>query len=89
MLGDETRIVKLFKQGLEHVEERAGVTRRPFTPAAAGPARDQEMTPTCSVCELHAESTFKIEGMDCREEVAILEAPLQEPRRPRSVLRPT
>src|SRR5215471_3656722 len=29
--------------------------------------------PTCSVCELHAESTFKIEGMDCREEVAILE----------------
>src|SRR5216117_2452018 len=31
------------------------------------------MTPTCTVCELHAESTFKIEGMDCREEVAILE----------------
>jgi Cd2+/Zn2+-exporting ATPase len=28
---------------------------------------------TCSVCELHAESTFKIEGMDCREEVAMLE----------------
>jgi len=27
----------------------------------------------CSVCELHAESTFKIEGMDCREEVAMLE----------------
>jgi len=31
------------------------------------------VTTTCSVCELHAESTFKIEGMDCREEVAILE----------------
>jgi Cd2+/Zn2+-exporting ATPase len=31
------------------------------------------MTSTCTVCELHAESTFKIEGMDCREEVAILE----------------
>ena len=31
------------------------------------------MTPTCTVCELHTESTFKIEGMDCREEVAILE----------------
>src|SRR5919108_772183 len=29
--------------------------------------------PTCPVCELHAESTFKIEGMDCHEEVAILE----------------
>ncbi len=28
---------------------------------------------TCAVCELHAESTFKIEGMDCHEEVAILE----------------
>ena len=31
------------------------------------------MTVTCTVCELHAESTFKIEGMDCREEVALLE----------------
>ena len=28
---------------------------------------------TCTVCEVHAESTFKIEGMDCREEVAMLE----------------
>ena len=28
---------------------------------------------TCTVCELHAESTFKIEGMDCREEVALIE----------------
>ena len=26
---------------------------------------------TCQVCELHAESTFKIEGMDCHEEVVI------------------
>jgi Cd2+/Zn2+-exporting ATPase len=32
---------------------------------------------TCQVCELHAESTFKIEGMDCREEVAILERRLK------------
>jgi Cd2+/Zn2+-exporting ATPase len=31
------------------------------------------MTATCTVCELHAESTFKIEGMDCREEVAMIE----------------
>jgi Cd2+/Zn2+-exporting ATPase len=29
--------------------------------------------PVCAVCELHAESVFKVEGMDCREEVAILE----------------
>jgi Cd2+/Zn2+-exporting ATPase len=28
---------------------------------------------TCTVCALHAESTFKIEGMDCREEVTLLE----------------
>ena len=31
---------------------------------------------TCRVCELHAESIFKIEGMDCHEEVAILERSL-------------
>ena len=28
---------------------------------------------SCTVCELHAESVFKVEGMDCHEEVAILE----------------
>ncbi len=27
----------------------------------------------CTTCQLHAESTFKIEGMDCREEVAMIE----------------
>jgi len=27
----------------------------------------------CTICELHAESTFRVEGMDCREEVAMLE----------------
>jgi Cd2+/Zn2+-exporting ATPase len=27
----------------------------------------------CTVCELHAESTFKVEGMDCHEEVALIE----------------
>jgi Cd2+/Zn2+-exporting ATPase len=30
------------------------------------------VTTTCTVCELHAESTFKIEGMDCRDEVTLL-----------------
>ncbi len=35
---------------------------------------------TCTVCELHAESTFKIEGMDCHEEVAILEVRLKKLR---------
>ena len=28
---------------------------------------------SCPVCEIHAESTFRVEGMDCHEEVAILE----------------
>jgi Cd2+/Zn2+-exporting ATPase len=32
---------------------------------------------TCEVCEIHAESIFKIEGMDCHEEVAILERRLK------------
>src|SRR5262245_40808224 len=32
---------------------------------------------TCAVCELHAESVFKIEGMDCHEEVAILDRRLR------------
>ena len=32
----------------------------------------------CTACELHAESTFKIEGMDCHDEVAILERRLKK-----------
>ncbi len=32
---------------------------------------------TCPVCEVHAESIFRIEGMDCHEEVAILERRLK------------
>ena len=32
---------------------------------------------TCQVCELHAESTFKVEGMDCHEEVALIERRLK------------
>jgi Cd2+/Zn2+-exporting ATPase len=35
------------------------------------------MSTPCPVCELHAESTFKIEGMDCHEEVALLERRLK------------
>src|SRR3954468_22180703 len=31
------------------------------------------MTPSTCGCQIHAESVFKIEGMDCREEVAVLE----------------
>jgi Cd2+/Zn2+-exporting ATPase len=32
---------------------------------------------TCEVCEVHAESIFKVEGMDCHEEVTILERRLK------------
>lgn len=31
----------------------------------------------CTVCEVHTESVFKIEGMDCHEEVAVLERRLK------------
>jgi len=33
----------------------------------------ESMTSACTVCELHTESTFKVEGMDCREEVALIQ----------------
>lgn len=32
---------------------------------------------SCEVCQVHAESVFKIEGMDCHEEVAILDKRLK------------
>src|SRR5919106_6527010 len=35
------------------------------------------MAANCPVCEVHAESVFKVEGMDCHEEVAILERTLK------------
>jgi Cd2+/Zn2+-exporting ATPase len=35
------------------------------------------VTAVCTVCEIHAESTFRIDGMDCREEVTILERRLK------------
>src|SRR5262245_13954218 len=31
----------------------------------------------CAVCELHAEAVFRVEGMDCNEEVVILERRLK------------
>jgi Zn2+/Cd2+-exporting ATPase len=32
---------------------------------------------TCSTCEIHAEAVFRVEGMDCHEEVVILERRLR------------
>ena len=34
-------------------------------------------TVVCTVCELHAEAVFRVEGMDCNEEVVILERRLK------------
>ena len=34
-------------------------------------------TATCSTCQLHAEAVFRVEGMDCNEEVVILERRLK------------
>jgi Zn2+/Cd2+-exporting ATPase len=34
-------------------------------------------TVTCTTCELHAEAVFRVEGMDCNEEVVILERRLK------------
>jgi copper chaperone CopZ len=33
--------------------------------------------PVCAICELHAEAIFRVEGMDCNEEVVILERRLK------------
>jgi Cd2+/Zn2+-exporting ATPase len=33
--------------------------------------------PACTICELHAEAVFRVEGMDCHEEVVILERRLK------------
>jgi Cd2+/Zn2+-exporting ATPase len=36
-----------------------------------------ERSAACAVCELHAEAVFRVEGMDCNEEVVILERRLK------------
>jgi Cd2+/Zn2+-exporting ATPase len=35
-------------------------------------------TPACPACETHADSTFRVTGMDCHEEVALLERRLSK-----------
>ena len=41
------------------------------------PRPSTTLAATCAVCEIHAESVFKIEGMDCHEEVVVLERQLR------------
>jgi hypothetical protein len=33
--------------------------------------------PVCMTCEIHAEAVFRVEGMDCNEDVVILERRLR------------
>ena len=44
---------------------------------ASTSARPAPSKATCAVCELHAEAVFRVEGMDCHEEVVILERRLK------------
>ena len=49
-------------------------------PAGAGLERGStrvEAGAVCTVCEVHAEAVFRVEGMDCSEEVVILERRLR------------
>src|SRR3954469_22819359 len=59
----------------------AGRSTHPQPVSAGSSSRERGsplMAATCQVCEVHAESIFKIEGMDCHEEVAILEKRLKK-----------
>jgi Zn2+/Cd2+-exporting ATPase len=47
------------------------------SPSLSARADRRTAAPLCPVCEVHAESVFKIDGMDCREEVRILERHLK------------
>ena len=50
----------------------------PLSPIACALLPDMSRpAPSCPVCEIHAESVFRVEGMDCHEEVAILERRLK------------
>jgi Cd2+/Zn2+-exporting ATPase len=47
-----------------------------MTSTALRPGAIQQKV-TCATCELHAEAVFRVEGMDCHEEVVILERRLK------------
>src|SRR6187402_3520186 len=45
--------------------------------AACRSLMDTDSTTVCTNCEIHAEAVFRVEGMDCNEEVVILERRLR------------
>ena len=49
--------------------------RAPESPAPGEPSAGSPVV--CTTCELHAEAVFRVEGMDCHEEVVILERRLK------------
>jgi Cd2+/Zn2+-exporting ATPase len=51
--------------------------RRQAGPANSAAVAASAAMVTCTVCELHAEAVFRVEGMDCSEEVVILERRLR------------
>src|SRR5262245_63895727 len=46
-------------------------------PSTAVRPRAPQVKVACATCELHAEAVFRVEGMDCHEEVVILERRLK------------
>jgi len=51
------------------MDRRTGAARS----GTEGPPPIQGKTIDCPVCDVHAESTFRVEGLDCHEEVTLLE----------------
>ena len=70
---DDQHIVELLRLAVTHVQESAAEASAASPRACGGGV----MASHCEVCQVHAESTFRIEGMDCHEEVAILERTLK------------
>ena len=70
---DDKHVLALFHRG-------CGTCRRPAAEAAAMMrrlARRPRHRWRAPTCELHAEAVFRVEGMDCHEEVVILERRLK------------
>jgi ArsR family transcriptional regulator len=63
---DDDHIVRFVGAGSR---ARRGNARRPPRIADVSTVRERA---ACTVCEVHAESTFRVEGMDCHEEVALI-----------------
>ena len=59
------------------VHAESSVTQEPAPREPKSARRSAERGAACVTCELHAEAVFRVEGMDCSEEVVILERRLK------------